>query len=1118
MNAHASAMEAFLEAMDRPAAERDAFVEEACGGDEPLRARVLALIHSLDGAGEFLADPGGDAAPTRAATPPAEGPCTIIGRYKLLQQIGEGGFGVVFMAEQQEPIRRRVALKIIKLGMDTRAVMARFEAERQALAMMDHPNIARVLDAGATETGRPYFVMELVAGDRITDYCDKHNLSISERLALFVQVCHAVQHAHQKGVIHRDLKPSNILVSVRDDRPHVKIIDFGIAKATAHRLTEKTLFTEHRALIGTPEYMSPEQAEGSLDIDTRTDVYSLGVLLYELLTGAPPFDARQLRSAAYAEVQRIIREEEPARPSVRLSRPSAELEALAAHRRSEPGKLGGLVRGDLDWIAMKALEKDRARRYETANGLAMDVARHLAGDPVLAAPPSPRYRLRKFVRRHRGPVAAGGVIAAALVLGVAGTSIGLVQAERQGRIARERLGAAVVAQQAEAQARQTAQDQAAKLTALLGFLEQTMASVDPAGRGRTLGAMLNDEATPQPDTGSRVTMAEYLARAAAEADRAFPGQPLVEAAARRTIGKTMLGLGMPSEGAAQLQRAVDLLQQHAPPGDTLAVRARIDLCQALFGTGGVFGSYETVAATRPLAEGVLAPDDSDMLRLRTLHAFCARSRGEAGVHETVRLLREVAAVGSARYGPASAEALEAAIAAGPFIAECEGNDAAVAHARSTAEHAAAARGADDFYAIHAHVRRAGVLFDAQRWAEAADAARQAADRAMRRMGARAAESAEACALYARAKLKLGDPASVADFLGPVADEFISGQGMYDGIQWRSVHVPLVEALAATGRHAELRTLFDRVVAECLKRQAEPGAPFWLGPAVQLVSNAAYLACEVDYARIKLDELQAAADKTGFGSQRSLTRARGLILARSGDVWAGVDMIERSILDALAEERLHAPAINFWISTLRALLWDQPVRQQEYAFFDRLFGDADYLRLSGPRASVSVRNDVAFSLWLADADSRRVLPWAEAAYRDAIEHLGADSTAAGSVGDTYATLLFECGRTAEAEAIMRRAIALRESRPEPRNEAGYRLFQISRAAMLLALGRSAEGHALATAGCDGLFAIHGWANTPQRVKRAQRVVGWLVKHLTAAGETGQAAALQRGLEAWLASKP
>ena len=361
--------------------------------------------------------------------PIIEKPGDRIGRYKILQQIGEGGCGMVYMAEQEEPVRRRVALKVIKLGMDTHSVIARFEAERQALAMMDHPNIARVFDAGATETGRLFFVMELVRGVRITDYCDENHLDSDQRLKLFVLVCQAIQHAHQKGIIHRDIKPSNVLVVSKDGTPEPKVIDFGIVKAIEHRLTDKTLFTEFQPFIGTPAYMSPEQAGMSgLDIDTRSDIYALGVLLYELLTGKTPFDAETMLSGGIDECRRTIREDEPVRPSTRLATMlEADLTTTARKRRSEGLKLVKLLRGDLDWIVMKCLEKDRSRRYATANALAADIQRCLAGEPVVARPPSQWYRLQKFARRRRGILTAISVVTLAILVG---STISLVEAIR----------------------------------------------------------------------------------------------------------------------------------------------------------------------------------------------------------------------------------------------------------------------------------------------------------------------------------------------------------------------------------------------------------------------------------------------------------------------------------------------------------------------------------------------------------------------------------------------------------------------------------------------------------------------------------------------------------------
>jgi len=519
-------------------AERVGFLDGACGNDLSLRAKVEALLKADADAGKFLKEvtQGSDtdatipqsgrgvASPDRAAPSSPESAATItsrpreqagarIGRYKLLQQIGEGGFGTVWMAEQREPVKRRVALKVIKLGMDTRQVIARFEAERQALAMMDHPNIAKVLDAGATEAGRPYFVMEYIKGVPILEYCDTDKLDTKARLELFSQVCNAIQHAHQKGIIHRDIKPNNVLVTMHDGVPVPKVIDFGIAKATSAELTTRTLFTEHRQMIGTPAYMSPEQAEMSgLDIDTRSDIYSLGVLLYELLTGTTPFDTRELTSKGFAEMMRIIREVEPHKPSTRLSSLGATGTRTAQQRRAvDPKKLSQTLKGDLDWIVMKCLEKDRTRRYETANGLAADIKRHLNDEPVTAGAPSAGYKLRKFVRRNRAQVIAGGLVAAALVLGVIGTTMGMMWALKEKTLADAERAKAIVAAEAEAKAKldadrerdsavaaqkdaETQRDKAEKVSQFLGMIFIGAAHGAPKGL-TTLKDMLDFAAT-----------------------------------------------------------------------------------------------------------------------------------------------------------------------------------------------------------------------------------------------------------------------------------------------------------------------------------------------------------------------------------------------------------------------------------------------------------------------------------------------------------------------------------------------------------------------------------------------------------------------------------------------
>jgi eukaryotic-like serine/threonine-protein kinase len=425
------APEIFAEAVELPKSERSAFLERACGVDRDLRKRVELLIAGYDAAGLFMEDSPVE----RPSAPPQERIGSKIDRYTLIRKIGEGGCGVVYLAEQNEPVRRQVALKVIKLGMDTRNVIARFEAERQALALMDHPDIARVLDAGSTEAGRPFFVMEFVDGVPITKFCDEHSLSMDARLELFIRVCVALQHAHQKGIIHRDLKPSNILVAMRDGVPAPKVIDFGIAKATQGRLTEQTLVTGFDQFIGTPAYMSPEQAElRDLDIDTRSDVYSLGVLLYELLTGRPPYDPKSLVRAGIEEIRRIIREVDPPRPSTRVSTlGDADLATVARLRSAAPLQLTSVLRGDLDWIAMRCLEKDRERRYGTAVELADDVRRHLHQEPVAARPPDTLYRLQKFVARNRLACTSAAAVAVALILGTVVSARQAVRATRAER-------------------------------------------------------------------------------------------------------------------------------------------------------------------------------------------------------------------------------------------------------------------------------------------------------------------------------------------------------------------------------------------------------------------------------------------------------------------------------------------------------------------------------------------------------------------------------------------------------------------------------------------------------------------------------------------------------------
>jgi serine/threonine protein kinase/tetratricopeptide (TPR) repeat protein len=605
--------EVLAEVLRRPEAEREAYIAEACT-DAAAADDVRSLLAAVISAGAFLEGPTEGGAPAIAASASLrEPPGALIGPYKVLQFLGEGGFGSVYMAEQQAPVVRRVALKIVKPGMDTGQVIARFEAERQALSMMDHPNIARVLDAGATPAGRPYFAMELVRGTPITAYCDSANLTTAERLAIFIPVCRAVQHAHTKGIIHRDLKPGNVLVTLHDGVPVPKVIDFGIAKATLGRLTERTLFTDYRQLIGTPEYMSPEQAEMSgLDVDTRSDVYSLGVLLYELLTGSTPFDPRQLRSAAFAEMQRIIREVEPPRPSTRLSTLADALPAVAACRRTEPGRLGAIVRGDLDWIVMKALEKDRRRRYDTAADLGADVQRHLDREPVVAAPPGRTYRARKFVRRHRGPVVAGGLIACALIAGLAGTTAGLLRARAAGAEVRAQRDAAVRARDAADRERMNAE-------AVARFMRTALRFSDPEQGG---------------SGDARVSEAMLGALRALEAGE-FRNQPEIDAGLRLTISNILNDNARSAEALPVAQRALETLRD-LHPGD----------------------GPETAKATNNLANVLKSLGRYDQAEPLYRDALAMRRRLNGGDHaEVAESLNNLAGLFNARGRHADAEPL-----------------------------------------------------------------------------------------------------------------------------------------------------------------------------------------------------------------------------------------------------------------------------------------------------------------------------------------------------------------------------------------------------------------------------------------------------------------------------
>jgi serine/threonine protein kinase/phage tail protein X len=576
----------FLSAAELPVSERAAFLAAQCGDDPELRAAVERLLAAHEQPAGILNQPVLAGPDQTQALLSSEQPGAIIaGRYKLIEAIGEGGMGTVWVAEQKEPVKRRVAIKLVKAGMDSRQVLARFEAERQALALMDHPHIAKVFDGGVTEQGRPFFVMEYVKGVPLTEYCDQARLSLKDRLNLFVPVCQAVQHAHQKGIIHRDLKPSNILICLYDGQPVPKVIDFGLAKAMHQALTDQSLYTAHGMMVGTPLYMSPEQAEhNNLDVDTRTDIYSLGVILYELLTGTTPLERQQLKQAAYHEILRLIKEVEPPKPSTRLSG-SGSLPSVAAQRSIEPRQLAKALAGDLDWIVMKALDKERSRRYETANGLARDVERYLHDEAVEACPPSRAYRLKKFIHRNRALVTAGSAVAAALLVGVAAFAY-------QAQVARDQRDQAVQARKAESEQRQLAHDErdravraqraeaeqrkladAARAAAEAQEAEAKNQEAEARKQAAIAEAIARFQtdmlaaADPQKLLGDKVTVLQALEAAVQELDRgALQDQPLVEAGVRDTIGTTLQGLGRYDDAEPNLRKSLAIRRAALPAG------------------------------------------------------------------------------------------------------------------------------------------------------------------------------------------------------------------------------------------------------------------------------------------------------------------------------------------------------------------------------------------------------------------------------------------------------------------------------------------------------------------------------------------------------------------------
>ncbi|MCG3131280.1 MAG: Serine/threonine-protein kinase PknD [Phycisphaerae bacterium] len=747
-----------------PAADRAAFVQREAGDDAEIAAEAVDLLQTLEDPGFLVAPTGAGFASAFAEPRSGEGAGSRIGRYKLLQLIGEGGFGAVFMADQTEPVHRRVALKIIKAGMDTRQVIARFEAERQALAMMDHPNIARVLDAGATESGRPYFVMELVRGESVTRYCDREKLSVPQRLELFRDICHAVEHAHQKGVIHRDIKPSNVLVSVADGQPLPKVIDFGIAKATAAPLTDKTLFTEMHQLIGTPEYMSPEQTEiHGVDIDTRSDIYSLGVLLYELLVGTTPLDRGRLRATPLAEMQRIIREEEAPRPSQRLAtlasssgagrlevaagperEPASSAMDIARCRRSEPATLTRALRGDLDWIVMKCLEKDRRRRYGTASALADEVGRYLRREPVLARSPSAGYQIRKFVQRRKGSVLAAFAITGVAVVGLTAT---LLQARRANR-------------------------EAEQTHAVNEFMREILTSVQPGNRG------------------ADVRLVEVLGSASVSAGERFAGHPTQEATVRDLLAEVYSNLNQCRESKAERRRAVALWSAALGPDSPQTLISEAGLARTLIALEERTEAGAILTEVLPRLERVLGPDHPGTLMTR---------KGLADVYTLHR-----------RYD--EARALLTELRAHPVLAEDDASQIEILISLIRIDKSLQ-------YSTSAH----GPSPDITRRLE--ELAAECAERALRRFGPGAPLTLETQLWQAEFQCDSGRYQAAARTARALLDATTEAFGDCHQIRLDAMDV-LADALAGLGDEHEPAELRLRKI-ECMRQKVDPASPILL---------------------------------------------------------------------------------------------------------------------------------------------------------------------------------------------------------------------------------------------------------------------------------------------------
>jgi eukaryotic-like serine/threonine-protein kinase len=1103
----------FAAASQKPMAERNSYLNEACGTDVELRRKVDRLLAAHDAAGEFLESPAHRPAATVDYVPISEKPGTMIGPYKLKEQIGEGGFGLVFVAEQQEPVKRKVALKVIKPGMDTREVMARFTAERQALALMDHPNIARVLDAGATDSGRPYFVMELVRGIPITDYCDQNQLSPRDRLDLFITVCQAVQHAHQKGIIHRDIKPSNVLVTSHDGKPVAKVIDFGVAKAIHQQLTDRSIYTNFAQMIGTPLYMSPEQAEMSgLDIDTRSDIYSLGVLLYELLTGTTPLDKKRFAKAAYDEIRRMIREDEPQKPSTRLST-SDSIASIAAQRHIEPAKLSKLVRGDLDWITMKALEKDRTGRYETANGLARDIQRYLSDEPVEAGPPNRVYRLRKFVRRNKRGSIMASLVVLALLAGLASTAWQAHKTElaRLDEAEQRRLAEAN-AKQANEQ-RERAEEEKRISTAVRVFLEKSLLrQLDANKQADSLLRIGRPAAEAELDPRISVLLDRTAAELAPDRiESIFPNLPVVQAEILCTIGDTYRGIGKVSAAIVHLERARDLHVAKLGPDHPGSLHIITSLSEAYFSAGRLPEAIRLMEQVRDSDLVKRGPEDPNTLI--TLGNLAMAYRAAGRLPEAIQLLEQVRDVRIAKLGANDRKTLKALHGLADAYYFSGRLPEAVQLFKQVADAQVAKLGADHPDTLTALNDLAVAYRDMGKLADAKAILERVRDLQVAKRGAEHPFTLTAMNNLALVLRASGETNEAIQILEQVRDVKTRTMGPDHPGTLLSMH-NLAYAYKTAGRSNEAILLYEK---------ARDGRMAKLGPAhpdtietMQFLFDA-YRENKMFDQAISLGEetLKLMKGQLGAENKKTLT-----IMNDLGTTYWAANRLDRST--PLFEEAVRLHRVTFGpnsVDTLKAILnlginYADANRLQE-----AISALEEFMTLSQDRREpLPASMNFAWGKLAVTYDRAGMFDKSPPLHRKAVEYAKARfGPADPRTADTLASFghnLLENKQPAEAETVLRECLSIRQAKAPDAWTTFNTTSQLGGA--LLVQKKYDEAEPLLLAGYEGLK--HREKKMPKDSTRISEAIERLVQLYEATDKKDEAAKWQKELEAIKAAKP